>query len=244
MIRGVIGLLVAGLVLLQPVLLPTVLDKGGIGSDAVAGERRRASPSWTSVPFHSWLTLRTRDVVLQQLDFSCGAASVATIATYYLGHPVTEEQALLTVRRRYTAEEWKGKVNSGLSFDDLAYMASQFGLAAQGGKVGLSGLLQLNGPVIVHLDKGKGNFLHFSVLRGIEGLTVYMADPLLGTAPMSLGDFLDQFTGAVLAVWDPKKPLPSDYILKLEEQDAFYDNAYSAVRGSLYDRLRPIGPSF
>jgi predicted double-glycine peptidase len=192
--------------------------------------------------FRSWTALRTKDVVLQRLDFSCGAASLATLATFFLGRPTTEEEALRIVRGRYTPEEWKKKKQDGLSMEDLAFMAGQLGFEAQGGRLGLASLLQLNGPVIIHLNKGE--FQHFTVLRGIHGMTVYLADPALGTVAMSLSSFVDQFTGAVLAVWDPAKPIAAEHILKLKEQDKIYDRIFDTVRPTLYDRVRPLGPHF
>ena len=38
---------------------------------------------------------RLRQVVHQSVDFSCGAATVATILQYYYGQPVTERDAIL-----------------------------------------------------------------------------------------------------------------------------------------------------
>ena len=207
-------------------------------------EQGKTPSAWTNtLPIRTWTDLRIRNVVLQKLDFSCGAASLATISTFYLGKPVTEAQALRIIQARYAGPEWKKKQEVGLSFEDLAYIAHQLGLEAQAGEIGLAGILQFQGPVIVHLKKSK-DLSHFSVLRGINGMTVYLADPFVGMTPMSLSNFVEEFSGAVLAVWDPDKPLPLEYVLKLREQDAHYDNPHRIVRQSLYHRLRPIGPSF
>jgi predicted double-glycine peptidase len=186
------------------------------------------------VPFRNWQQMRLANVVMQKLDFSCGAASLATLSTFFLGKPVTEEALLRIVRARYTDDDWKKKKQEGLSMEDLAFMAERIGLKAEGGLIGLSGLLKLNGPVIVHLDKKE--FQHFTVLRGIHGMTVYLSDPSLGTVPMSLGSFVEQFTGAVLAVWDPGKPVPESYPIKLKDQDKFYARLPDMVRPSLYER--------
>ena len=201
-----------------------------------------AEPAGEHVPFHSWTALRGKDVVLQRLDFSCGAASIATLATYFLGEPTTEEAALQIIRARYTPDEWKKKKKDGLSMEDLAYIAKKLGFEAEGARLGLAALLKLNGPVIVHFNKGE--FQHFSVLRGIDRMTVYLADPALGRVAMSMGMFVDQFTGAVLAVWDPTKAVSSDYALKLKEKDRTYDHMYDALRPSFYDRPTTLGPGF
>lgn len=216
-------------------ILALLLGALGIG-DALAAE-----PAEQKVPFHDWTTLRARGVVLQKLDFSCGAASVATLATFFLGKPTTEEAALRIIRARYTPDEWKKKKQDGLSMEDLAYIAEQLGFQAQGGRLGLAALLKLNGPVIVHFNKGE--FQHFSVLRGIHGMTVYLADPVFGSVSMSMGQFVDQFTGNALAVWDPKSPVASEFPLKLREGDN-RDGIYATMRPSMYDRPQPMGPGF
>ena len=141
--------------------LGTLLGTLGFGVAGLAAE-----PAGEHVPFHSWTALRGKDVVLQRLDFSCGAASIATLATYFLGEPTTEEAALQIIRARYTPDEWKKKKKDGLSMEDLAYIAKKLGFEAEGARLGLAALLKLNGPVIVHFNKGE--FQHFSVLRGID----------------------------------------------------------------------------
>jgi predicted double-glycine peptidase len=216
-------------------IMALLLGALGIGN-ALAAELTEQK-----VPFHNWTALRSRGVVLQKLDFSCGAASVATLATFFLGKPTTEETALRIIRARYTPEEWKKKKQDGLSMEDLAYIAEQLGFQAQGGRLGLAALLKLNGPVIVHFNKGE--FQHFSVLRGIHGMTVFLADPVFGSVSMSLGLFLDQFTGNALAVWDPKSPVASEYSLKLKEGDN-RDGIYATMHPSFYDRPQPMGPGF
>ena len=208
---------------------------------AMATAVEAAESTQQKVPFHDWTTLRTRGVVLQKLDFSCGAASVATLATFFLGKPTTEEAALRIIRARYTPDEWKKKKQDGLSMEDLVYIAKQLGFDAQGGRLGLAALLKLNGPVIVHLDKGE--FQHFTVLRGINGMTVFLADPVFGSVPMSMGQFIDQFTGAVLAVWDPAKTVAAEHPLKLKESDS-RDGIYAIMRPSMYNRPQPLGPGF
>lgn len=194
------------------------------------------------VPFRSWQQLRLQNVVPQRLDFSCGAASLATLSTFFLGKPVTEEQLLRIARARYSDDEWKKKKQDGLSMEDLVFMAEQIGLKAEGGIMGLASLLKMNGPVIVHLDKK--DFQHFTVVRGIHGMTVYLADPSVGVVPMSLGSFVDQFTGAVLAVWDPAKPVPDAYAIKLKDQDKFYGRLSDVVRPTFYERPQTMSKSF
>ncbi len=40
----------------------------------------------------TWVDFKNKKVIRQQYDLSCGAASVATILTYYFGMPTSEQK--------------------------------------------------------------------------------------------------------------------------------------------------------
>lgn len=46
------------------------------------------------IKVESWKDLRDKDIVKQDLDFSCGAASIATLLNGYYNQKVTEEEVL------------------------------------------------------------------------------------------------------------------------------------------------------
>jgi uncharacterized protein len=133
------------------------------------------------VPLKSWKTLRDADIVKQDLDFSCGAASLATILNAYYGQNVTE-QALLKAM---------DKGDGRASFDDMARALSQFGFRAQGFAASWEQLKRLRMPVIVYVKHRKSD--HFTVLRGIDEQTVWLADPSLGHRTYSQQQFLDMW---------------------------------------------------
>ncbi len=60
-------------------------------------------------------------------------------------------------------------------------------------------LRKLEGPVIVHLDKGK--FQHFAVLRLVGDNVFYLSDPVVGQIAMSSAEFESEFSGNILAIW-------------------------------------------
>ncbi len=63
-----------------------------------------------------------------------------------------------------------------------------------------------DGPVIVHLDKGK--FQHFAVLRLVGDNVVYLSDPVVGQVAMSSAEFESEFSGSILAIWKEGMALP------------------------------------
>ncbi len=112
------------------------------------------------------------------------------------------------LRQRYPSDaDWRGKQDSGFSFEDLTFAAGRLGFAAQAARIEVPQLPRIAGPVIVHLNKGQ--WQHFSVLRAAQGGFYYIADPIQGQVTMLDHEFRREFTGAVLAVWRQGAGLPT-----------------------------------
>jgi len=173
---------------------------------AVSGCLPPSTPLHSDRPF-SYLAMRYEATVPQLQDFTCGAASLATVLTYYWGDRTTESDVLKALEGRYTKEEIRKKGVTGLSFDDLIYAAEKLGFAAQGGKVAEAELANLQGPVIVRLKKSE-KFQHFVVLRKIGDGVFYLSDPVVGQLSQSYADFHEQYTGDALAIWRRGASLP------------------------------------
>lgn len=150
---------------------------------------------------------RYETTVRQLLDFTCGAASLATILRHYWGEDIGEKQVLDRIRARYDAGQWRAKQSDGMSFDDIAHAAQGLGYEARGAEIAADELTRLAAPVIVHLDKGK--FQHFSVLKRAAGGVYYLSDPILGAIGMPAWEFRRQYTGKALAVARKAADLPA-----------------------------------
>jgi len=181
-------------------------------------------------------------VVKQDLDYSCGAASLATVLNEHYGQAVTEQDLL---RAMDTGDFLS-------SFEDMRRAVAQFGFLAAGFAVSYDQLAKLNMPGIVYLEHRKTE--HFSVLRGIDESTVWLADPSLGNRTYSRWQFLDMWdtrTGAnekaglkgkVLLVFpaDGKVRSPSDFFTKApRRQTALAVQRLQAQRGSHHANLWP-----
>lgn len=77
------------------------------------------------------------------------------------------------------------------SFDDMQKVLPQFGFKAQGFSATYEQLNKLKMPVVVYLKHRKDD--HFSVLRGINEHTVWLADPSLGNRTYSKIQFLEMW---------------------------------------------------
>ncbi len=74
------------------------------------------------IPVKSWKTLRDFQVVKQDLDYSCGAASLATVLNEHYGLSVTEEEILKIM----------DKEDMRASFDDMANALKELGFRGVG----------------------------------------------------------------------------------------------------------------
>ncbi len=130
----------------------------------------------------SWKELRDEAVTKQNLDYSCGAASMSTILGGFYGKTITEEEILKAMN----------KEDGMASFADMATVLPR--LLPQGGFKGIGlalsfeQLQQLKIPAIVYL-RYRGDD-HFSVLRGISEDAVWLGDPSWGNRRFSMHQFL------------------------------------------------------
>lgn len=151
----------------------------------------------------SYKELRERQVVMQQLDYSCGAAALATIARYYWGDNVTETTFLMLVPRlNLTADQIRDRVENGLTLTDLRDMANMAGYQSSMGKVKFHELTEAKVPVIVGVTVNGHD--HFVVYRGYDGYYVYLADPIRGNIRTLADKFLGQWQeNAILVIAKP-----------------------------------------
>lgn len=154
----------------------------------------------------SLLALRYEATVPQAFDYTCGAASVATVLTYYWDTATTEAQVITALRKRYSLDELARRRDTGLSFDDLIFAAKELGFEAEGARVDADELAKLQGPAIVQLTNSK--FQHFVVLRRVGAGVYYVSDPIVGQLAMSATEFRTDFSGFALAIWRSGDALP------------------------------------
>ncbi|WP_027849585.1 C39 family peptidase [Marinospirillum minutulum] len=134
-----------------------------------------------SIPINSWKTMRDTEIVKQDLDYSCGAASLATVLNEYYGLSVTEEEILKIM----------DKEDMRASFDDMANALKELGFRGVGYAASFEQLTKLKIPVIVYTKHRRDD--HFSVLRGINSDTVWLADPSQGNRTYSRYQFLEMW---------------------------------------------------
>ena len=133
------------------------------------------------------LEIRNSDVVRQHWELSCGAAAIATLLTYQLGHPTSEADVALDLLRR--TNPVMVRVRLGFSLLDLKRYAARHDFDAAGyAKLSLGDLAAM-APAIVPIRSN--GFDHFVVVRGIRDDRVVFADPAFGNRTLPAEDFED-----------------------------------------------------
>jgi predicted double-glycine peptidase len=121
---------------------------------------------------NDWKSQRDYQIEKQQKDYSCGAASLASLLKYHYGLDVNESTVLNLIP----------DLNNDLaaSFTELSIAIQHFGFRSVGVQTDFVQLSKLKVPAIVHMEhQGQG---HFSVIRGIDqnANRVWLSDPSWG----------------------------------------------------------------
>jgi len=136
----------------------------------------------------------------QSATFDCGRAALATLLSHYAEHPVSA--ASLSEGIAWREAEWRRIQSTGFSLQQLVLMAEAFGAAPKLIALTAADLRTMPLPLLVHLQLTTGP--HFSVLTGIAGDRVTLADPSQGRLLWSLSEFLSAWApdhrGLALAI--------------------------------------------
>ena len=154
----------------------------------------------------SWQELRRRNVVMQNYDYSCGAAALATVLQYYWNDSVTEKEILKALFKILTIDEIKDRTKKGMAISDLRRVSVEMGYLASIGTLTFDKLTEAKIPLIVpiHLQK----YDHFVVYRGVAGGRVYLADPIRGNVRPTVSEFREQWNKNAILVVVKKNETP------------------------------------
>lgn len=151
----------------------------------------------------SFKEIREEGVVLQKLDYSCGAAAMATLMSSFFQEPVREDEVVgFIFIHGQTPEEGLKKYfkRKGFSLLDLKRYAEFKGYKAAGYKeMTLEDLIEVlrdqQVPPLVPINPFGYN--HFVIVSGIQGDRIYLADPAIGKTTMRIERFLDLWVDGV-----------------------------------------------
>lgn len=146
-------------------------------------------------PVQSMRERKFADLVQQKTDFSCGAASLATVLRQAYWLDVTEAQIIEGMLAH--ADQNLVRVQ-GFSMLDMKRYVESIGMRARGYRVTPETLTSVAIPVIVLMDiRG---YKHFVVMQKAEKDWVYIGDPVLGHRRFKFDDFVKGWNGIIFAV--------------------------------------------
>ena len=122
----------------------------------------------------------------QQAGFDCGSAALATLLSFYTDRAVELDD--LVRSQSFTTDEWQRVRREGFSLSQLADMAAALKVEPSVTRLPSRALLSVPLPVMVYLRLPTGP--HFSVLTGVAGQHVTLADPTQGALMWTLNQFL------------------------------------------------------
>ena len=140
-------------------------------------------------------------VVFQKDSFDCGPAALATLLQLRLRRPATLPELTQTVPE-LSWQEWRRIHPHGYSLGQLVAMTAELGVRATLSRLTARGLAQISLPVLVYLDLPTGP--HYSVLTGMVGSQVALADPSQGAVVWPKAQFFSAWSttggGYVLSI--------------------------------------------
>jgi predicted double-glycine peptidase len=210
----------------------------GFGQDP---DERSLVPVWDqtrqfSVYVRNAKEIRTAGVVLQQRDFSCGAAALATVLNKFWGEDTDETRLLVAIATTLSRAELEERIKNGLTLTDLKRVCDRFKYTTVLGKLTVDKLAEIKVPLIVGITVN--NYDHFVVVRGADDQYVYLADPAVGRMRVPIEEFSQQWQkNAVLVVIKPKTQPPKNSPMALtdEEKSLGQSNRYF-IRNNLTGR--------
>lgn len=161
----------------------------------VPADRSPAVISDFAVPVLGWRQTRMAGTLLQQYDFSCGSAAVATLLTHHYGVPASEAAVF---ERMFEQGDQARIRRDGFSMLDLKRALAAYGLQADGFEQPLEKLQQAGLPAIVLISEN--GYQHFVVIKGLSGERVLIGDPAKGTRAMSRPAFDEVWRNRLLLV--------------------------------------------
>ena len=127
---------------------------------------------------------RVAGTVLQQFDFSCGSAAVATLLTHHNGVPVTEQTVL---QEMYAVGNQTKIQKEGFSLLDMMHYLAGLVFTADSFKQPLDKLIEARVAAVALVNEAGCH--HFVVIKGLDATRVLVGDQAKGIRALSRAQF-------------------------------------------------------
>lgn len=148
-----------------------------------------------SRPVESMREARFRHLVRQHTDYSCAAASLATILRYGYRLDADEETV---IEGMMGVSDPEVVYERGFSLLDIKRYVESLGMRGRGYRVDEERLRTLRVPGLVLMDVA--GFRHFVVLKQVVGDLVEVGDPILGNRSVPIDEFMESWPSRAVFV--------------------------------------------
>ncbi len=135
-------------------------------------------------------------IVRQHTDYSCGAASVATILKY--GYNIAGETEDAVIDGMLRVSDPAIVRQRGFSLLDIKNYVDALGLSGAGFKISYPLLLNIRVPTVILLNEN--GYSHFVVFRKATPEYTWVADPIRGNQRFRAGVFASMWDGIIFVI--------------------------------------------
>ena len=154
------------------------------------------------LPVSSVKERKLQTTLIQQYDFSCGSAALATLLTYHYDFPVTEQSVF---EEMFAVGDQAKIKQQGFSLLDMKNYLGRHGYVADGFNEPISKLVEAKLPAIVLVTENGYN--HFVVVKGKREDRILIGDPATGNKVIALKKFEEMWQTKLLFVIHNKMEL-------------------------------------
>ena len=148
-----------------------------------------------AIPVTSMRQSRLAGTLLQQYDFSCGSAAIATLLTHHYGYPMNEGAVFEHMFEHGDQQKIR---TQGFSLLDMKHFLKAHGFEADGFEQPLEKLAETGVPAIALINEN--GYQHFVVIKGLRGDRVLIGDPANGTRAVPRQRFIASWSSGLLFV--------------------------------------------
>jgi predicted double-glycine peptidase len=150
--------------------------------------------------------LKFKKTIRQQYDFSCGSAAVATLLTHHYGMPTNETDVF---KEMWEAGDQEKIRKEGFSMLDMQKFLERRGMRSNGYKTEIDRLLKAKLPAIALINVN--GYMHFVVVKGIEGNRILMSDPSVGVKVLNREEFAKAWNQVLFVVLDEQEKAQASF---------------------------------
>jgi uncharacterized protein len=163
--------------------------------------------------------LKSRNMLKQEYDYSCGAAALATLLNYHLGEEFTEMQVIQGLMEHGNLQSIQER--RAFSLLDMKRFVDALGYQGAGYRAEMKNLKELDVPVVLPIEVW--GYKHFVVFKGIHDNRIFLSDPWLGHTSYTVAEFEDMWYQKVIFMAEPVDRPPRSLLALTREDMRFID---------------------